>query len=428
MLNSGGNMLPFIINKELKLCGHENYKSWKQQMLIQEKPRGLNIYWEGRAVVITHTTITTTPTSSTPTTTKKSAINDLNPSTLEFELCESVALSSILGNIIDIDGARIKEEWSSNKVWKYLEMRTIAKRELPNARFINGTKVAGEGGYIEKLQGLQKKGSRCSWDVITTPLHKEKELETIITDLTIHGKQLISQGKLDGKPESIVPKGDSVQALHATIAALQADTSLSKVNGPRPRFSNDICSNTTCPQPRGHTIQKCWSLGGGIQRQYPAWWKGKQDIPLPPGALPPSAHLAWMTNQGGVIPGRHYALMAKADPINLEAIIHTNKPSIDQITMITTKVPDTMSSVSFTDSGATTHFFKSCSIFTNYKEVSNTMGLSAKEGTGFHIAGSGNVSIRVIHNGEQNTLTFRDALHTHQTSVQTSYPSANLIG
>lgn len=216
-------MLPYTINKELKLRGHENYKSWKQQMLIQGEPRGLNIYWEERAVVITHTTTTTTPTSGTPTTTstttKKSAINNLNPSNLKFEFHESIALSSILGNVIDIDGAGIKEEWSSNQVWKYLEkqygqpsdrMRTIAERDLTNARFFNGTKVAGEGGYIEKLCGLQKKAkdagstidNACfivildsfpeSWNVITTPLYKEKDLTTIITNITTHGKQLIS--------------------------------------------------------------------------------------------------------------------------------------------------------------------------------------------------------------------------------------------
>lgn len=45
------------------------------------------------------------------------------------------------------------------------------------------------------------------------------------------------------------------------------------------------------------------------------------------------------------------------------------------------------------------------------------MGLSAKEGTGFHIAGSGNVSIRVIHNREQNILIFRDALHAPDIST-----------
>lgn len=169
----------------------------------------------------------------------------------------------------------------------------------------------------------------------------------------------------------MVPKGDSVQGLQVTIAALQANISLLKVNSPRPRFSNNIRSNTTCAWPRGHTIHKCWSLGRGIQGQYPAWWKGKCNIPLPSGPLSHYAHLALMTTEGGVTPRRHYMLMAKKDPINLKAIIHTNKPSIDQITMVTVKVPGTMSSVSFTESGATTHFFKSRSIFTNYKEVSN---------------------------------------------------------
>ncbi|KAE9386832.1 hypothetical protein BT96DRAFT_948834 [Gymnopus androsaceus JB14] len=158
----------------------------------------------------------------------------------------------------------------------------------------------GLEGYIETLQGLWKKAKDAgstidnagfivillnlfpeSWVNITTPLYKQEDLTIIITNLTTHGKQLITinRGKLDRKPESMVPKGDSVQGLQVTIAALQANISLLK---------------------------------------------------------------------GGVTPRRHYMLMAKKDPINLKAIIHTNKPSIDQITMVTVKVPGTMSSVSFT--------------------------------------------------------------------------------
>ena len=98
-------MLPFILGDELRLCGQENYRSWKQQMLIQGRPRGLNIHWDGKVTATAHTTTTTLLTGATVTTTstEKSAINDLNPSILEFKLHESVALSSILRNIIDID-------------------------------------------------------------------------------------------------------------------------------------------------------------------------------------------------------------------------------------------------------------------------------------------------------------------------------------
>ena len=109
--------------------------------------------------------------------------------------------------------------------------------------------------------------------------------------------------------------------------------------------------------------------------------------------------------------------MAQTNTLNVEAIIRTNQPSIDRVAMITAKIPDAMSSVLFADSGATMHFFKSRSVFMEYKEVSNAIGISAKEGTGFSIAGSGNVSIRVVHNGEQNTLTFQDALHAPDISV-----------
>ncbi|KAE9402225.1 hypothetical protein BT96DRAFT_1088234 [Gymnopus androsaceus JB14] len=215
MLSSGGIMLPFTLNDELKLRGHENYKGWKQQMLIQGKPRGLDIYWNRTASATAPTSTTSTSATGITTTTistEKSAINDLHPSTLEFQLRESVALSSILGNIIDIDGAGIDDTWLEKQYGQPSDcMRTIAERELTNVRFINGTKVAGEGGYIEKLQSLRKRANNAgsmidnsrfivilldsfpeSWDVITTPLYKETNLTTIITDLTTHGERLIS--------------------------------------------------------------------------------------------------------------------------------------------------------------------------------------------------------------------------------------------
>ena len=89
MLSSGGIMLPFTLNDELKLRGHENYKGWKQQMLIQGKPRGLDIYWNGTASATAPTSTTSTSATGITTTTistEKSAINDLHPFTLEFEL------------------------------------------------------------------------------------------------------------------------------------------------------------------------------------------------------------------------------------------------------------------------------------------------------------------------------------------------------
>ncbi|KAE9405859.1 hypothetical protein BT96DRAFT_988098 [Gymnopus androsaceus JB14] len=177
-------------------------------MLIQEELRGFDIYWNGTASATAPTSTTSTSATGITTTTistEKSAINDLHLSTLEFELQESVVLS-ILGNIIDIDGAGINNTWKqygqpSN------HMRTIAERELTNMRFINGTKVAGEGGYIEKLRSLRKRANDAgstidnsqfivillesfpeSWDIITTPLYKETNLTTIITNLTTHGE------------------------------------------------------------------------------------------------------------------------------------------------------------------------------------------------------------------------------------------------
>ncbi|KAE9386701.1 hypothetical protein BT96DRAFT_1005823 [Gymnopus androsaceus JB14] len=218
MSSSGGNMLPFTLSDELKLRGHENYKSWKQQMLIQGKPRGLDIYWGGKATATIHIPTASTSTSgvTTTTTAEKSAINDLKPSALEFGLHESVALSSILGNIIDIDGAGIEEAWDSNVVWTYLNkqygqpsdrMRTIMEKGAyqhspPKKGNDAGSTIDTPRFIVILLDSFPE-----SWDVITTPLYKEKDLTSIITDLTIHGERLISRGMLNEKTTSTIPKG-----------------------------------------------------------------------------------------------------------------------------------------------------------------------------------------------------------------------------
>lgn len=77
--------------------------------------------------------------------------------------------------------------------------------------FVGAFCAPGLEGYIETLQGLWKKAKDAgstidnagfivillnlfpeSWDNITTPLYKQEDLTIIITNLTTHGKQLIT--------------------------------------------------------------------------------------------------------------------------------------------------------------------------------------------------------------------------------------------
>ncbi|KAJ3807953.1 hypothetical protein F5876DRAFT_79216 [Lentinula aff. lateritia] len=421
--STGGNSnLPFTLSEQNHLRGPENFKSWHQQMLIQGKPRGMLNYWEGKVNIPTPPLPSPDPNATSDP--KPSHTHTLNPSELEYEARESAAHSSILSNVVDIDGSGIDLSKSSASIWKFLNdqygkpsdrIRKIHERALDDITYVEGTKVAGEDGHIEKMRALWKKardaGSNINqerfittlldsfpetWEHITAPLYKE----TNLVERNVPGT-------------SVIPKEDSVQALQAQVLALQAqvDTLSSlKVNGPRPK-SNIVCLNSQCPNPRGHTIEKCWSLGGGIQGQYPEWWKGKRTVPLP--GTTPTAHIA-VPGSGVILPGTHLALMAENRP--LKDILRENLPSIQRATqcagLITAGVPDSMSSVLFADSGATAHFFKNRANFTEYEKVSDSVGQSAKEGSGFKIVGVGNVLINVVHNGRSNTLTFRNSYHS----------------
>jgi hypothetical protein len=78
-------------------------------------------------------------------------------SELKYELHESVALSLILINVVNISGSGLNP---SHEAWKLLldqygktsdRARNICEKVLANCKMVEGGKVAGEGGHIEKM-------------------------------------------------------------------------------------------------------------------------------------------------------------------------------------------------------------------------------------------------------------------------------------
>ncbi|PBK93352.1 hypothetical protein ARMGADRAFT_891405, partial [Armillaria gallica] len=90
----------------------------------------------------------------------------------------------------------------------------------------------------------------------------------------------------------------------------------------------------------GHTLNKCWKLGGGRQGQYPAWWKGKQDAHLP------------FTN---LVIADTSSSAAGSITTNSEAalVVNNSSPGLDKSRM-------------YGDSGALTHFMQNRDLFFNY--------------------------------------------------------------
>ncbi|KAJ3770387.1 hypothetical protein FB446DRAFT_647012, partial [Lentinula raphanica] len=285
----------------------ENYASFKAIILPTGQLKGLHLYWEGKINIpknqpkpMESTTSTSESKSSTPAT----AINDPSPTLLEYELRESVAYLTLWNNIQNPDGLGIPHGLSSSELWSHLEtefqkVTAIARQRkednLRACRYVEGMKIAGEGGYAEKMRLLLKEVNNCGSNITPT------QFNTIFLDSFPRTPTwLVPTGNLMGEPSfsvivsrleefflhagggsksvavSVNP-GDRVSALQTEVEQLKAMLAQSRPRGPA--NPDLICSNPNC-KGRGHTIENCWKLGGGKQGQYPKWWKGKRDVPV----------------------------------------------------------------------------------------------------------------------------------------------------
>jgi hypothetical protein len=191
-----------VLSENDKLRGYKNYIVWRTLMEAHGQPKGLHKYWENE-IKIPNSTITTTP-IPTPIPTP---IHSTIPSKLEYELHESVVLSLIQINVVDISGSKLNPSGTSHKAWKLLLAGNMHEEALANCKMVEGGKVAGEGGHIEKMHTLQKltnntgadiKDSQFiaklldsfpeSWDAVIIPMYSKTNLSTVIMNLTTHAK------------------------------------------------------------------------------------------------------------------------------------------------------------------------------------------------------------------------------------------------
>jgi Reverse transcriptase (RNA-dependent DNA polymerase)/gag-polypeptide of LTR copia-type/GAG-pre-integrase domain len=443
MSTSSSTLSLIALSENDKLRGYENYISWKTLMEAHGKPKGLHKYW-GNEITIPKPTPSISDTPSTPSTAPSTAtsiptpVHSTKPSELEYELRESVALSSILINVVDISGSGLNPSGTSHEAWKLLldqygktsdRARNMREEALASCKLIEGGKVAGEGGHIEKMRTLRKlandtgadiQDSRFitklldsfpeSWDAVITPMYSETNLSTVIMNLTTHAERLAIRDART-KPELSV---DTVKALETTIMALQTEMKSLKSNPsrgtPNPNKAHLKCSNTVYCGKTGHLIEDCFQQGGGKAGQYPPWWKGKRSqTPSVPSANLATSSIA----DGAVTTGSHYALSASFNIKDIEQVIAQNIPVERKIALAVAENPKTldMGSACVADSGCTTYFFKSREAFSSYTALEKAAGQSSKEGTNFTVLGMGTVQIKVVHNGLEHTLTFGNALH-----------------
>jgi hypothetical protein len=232
-----------------------------------------------------------------------------SPLEAEYELRESVAISSIIINMMDIYGSGVDPSRKSHLAWALLEAqygkandraRNMHEEALANCRMVEGGKVTGEDGHIGKMRTLRQAANEVgtkindtcfitklldsfpeSWDPVITPMYSELDLGKIITSLNIHAERLLIHEERNGR--KVVGGKDSVRALEATVISLQAEVkelrsfkgSPSRGGTTNPDKQHLRCSNISCRKV-GHLIADCFQAGGGKAREYPHWWRGKR--------------------------------------------------------------------------------------------------------------------------------------------------------
>ena len=81
-----------------------------------------------------------------------------------------------------------------------------------------------------------------------------------------------------------------------------------------------VCANPVCGR-TGHTINKCFKPGGGMEGQYPDWWKKKgtatnSNTQKPKSESKPTANIATTDSTSGSSSGdgKFYALVTDTNP------------------------------------------------------------------------------------------------------------------
>ncbi|KAJ7588065.1 hypothetical protein C8J56DRAFT_757813, partial [Mycena floridula] len=372
------------------------------------KPHGLFNYWEGTVInpglntVIPYTATTPTP------------LHSRTPTPLEYEGREDVALSSL----------------------------TINMDKLRTCKYVEGTKVHGaEGGHIELMRNLLKDANDAGATITDEQFHRilldsfpasqnwypKTTLQGVIAGLIANAEILDKY-----KPQAVSATDPTVKALIAQVAALTASLNLVQSarsgNSSRapPKHPEWTCTNPNCKLV-GHLIADCFKLGGGKQGQYPDWWKGKRDVPLPSANLAIAGiervALSAYIEESNIFLA--YDLPQTAEPemeriiiespsLLVEKIIHDNTIPIEQhISLVasTQTIPGGEAAI-YADSGASVPFFQKKDMFQNYTIIPNgSTGTSSNRHAALQIIGTGDVEILVHHKGIPKLIAFKNAVH-----------------
>ena len=165
---------------------------------------------------------------------------------------------------------------------------------------------------------------------------------------------------------------------------------LATAQGQRPQMT---CTNPVCGCV-GHTIDKCFKPGGGMEGQYPNWWKKKGTASNTNTQKPKTmANVATTDSTTGSSDGtgKFYALVTDTNPPPM------NLPHRQVVT--------------FADLACSDHCFMNKSKFSSYKPFQDKDSDTAARGGKFKISRTGQVEKCIVFDGRVILLAFENAIH-----------------
>ncbi|KAF9263144.1 hypothetical protein L218DRAFT_865602, partial [Marasmius fiardii PR-910] len=282
----------------------ENFASFKSVIIPLGKLKGIHLYWEGK--IINPNNVPSPYPADRPAT----SIYDTAPNPSEFELRKAIVYLTLWNDICNPSRLGILASLMSQALWQrmeeeFKEVGVLAKQRKEDtlrACHYKGGRIAGEGGYTEKMRLLLKDARDCGttvtdaqfntifldsfprssdWVVITGTLMGQTSFSMIVTRL--------EEFYLHMNPEAttITPVPDTTYtALMAKIDSLEKAMSATNISKPSGRSqgrglrnphlwcTNQLCVDNNCTQ--GHTLDICWQPGGGKEGQFPPNFRSKR--------------------------------------------------------------------------------------------------------------------------------------------------------
>ncbi|KAF9256271.1 hypothetical protein L218DRAFT_1007562 [Marasmius fiardii PR-910] len=145
----------------------ENFVLFKSVIIPLGKLKGIHLYWEGK--IINPNNVPSPYPADRPAT----SIYDTAPNPSKFELCKAVAYLTLWNNIRNPSGLGIPAGLMSRALWQRMEEEfkevgalTRQRKEdtLRACRYKEG-RIAGEGGYAEKMRLLLKDAQDCGANI-----------------------------------------------------------------------------------------------------------------------------------------------------------------------------------------------------------------------------------------------------------------------